>query len=117
MTALHMPTGGCNTATSFLEDLSRSVVTCKVGLGLAYLSGTDDILAGVSARKQIVLGGGVSPVMLKVKVQADVNTQGSQVRALFLGHIVRQEFSIADLRASSPSLISTTTFPGHGLHS
>ena len=82
-----MPTGACDTANSFLEDVSCFVVTCKVGLGLSYLSGTDDILAGVSARKQIVLGSGVSPVTLKVKVQADVNTQASQVRALLLGQM------------------------------
>ena len=78
------PCGDCITANSCFGKYERIDVTCKVGLGLAYLSGTDDILAGVSARKQIILGSGVSPITLKVKVQADVNTQGSQVKPLSL---------------------------------
>ena len=100
------PTGGCNTVDVYLEDLSCHGFTCKVGLGLAYLSGTDDILAGVSARKQIILGSGVSPVTLKLKVQADVNTQASQVRAALRGQHVRQEHSFDSSESVEPILSS-----------
>ncbi|CAL5226065.1 g8878 [Coccomyxa viridis] len=51
----------------------------QVGLGLTYLSHTDDILAGLMARKQLLVGPATNPIMLKVKAQADFNTHTAQV--------------------------------------
>ena len=53
-------------------------VVCKVGLGLTYLSHTDDILAGLMARKQLLLGPSTNPITLKVKAQVDYNTHTAQ---------------------------------------
>ena len=50
-----------------------------MGLGLTYLTGTDDILAGAVAQKSIFLGPRKSAVELKLKAQADYNTQTQQV--------------------------------------
>ena len=50
-----------------------------MGLGLTYLSGTDDILTGVVAQKQFFFGPTLNPLSLKVKGQADYNMQTQQV--------------------------------------
>ena len=57
---------------------------CKVGLGLTYLSHTDDILAGVMARKQVLVGPATNPITFKLKAQADLNTHTSQACRLLL---------------------------------
>ena len=54
----------------------------QVGVGLTYLSGTDDILAGMVAQRSFFLGPPQSPLELKVKAHADYNTQTQQVRCL-----------------------------------
>ena len=54
----------------------------QVGVGLTYLSGTDDILAGMVAQRSFFLGPPRSPLELKVKAYADYNTQTQQVRCL-----------------------------------
>ncbi len=53
-------------------------LVCKVGLGLTYLSHTDDILAGLMARKQLFVGPATNPITVKVKAQADFNTHTAQ---------------------------------------
>ena len=53
-------------------------VVCKVGLGLTYLSHTDDLLAGVMAKKQMLVGPALNPIRLQLKAQADFNAQTSQ---------------------------------------
>ena len=50
-------------------------------MGMTYLSGTDDILAGVVAQKSFFLGPPRSPLELKLKAHADYNTQTQQVRS------------------------------------
>ena len=55
-----------------------SILTCQVGLGLTYLSHSDDILAGMVAQKQTFIGSAESPVTLKLKAQADFHAQTSQ---------------------------------------
>ena len=49
-------------------------------MGLTYLSGTDDILAGMVAQKSFFLGPPRSPLELKLKAHADYNTQTQQAR-------------------------------------
>lgn len=50
-----------------------------MGIGITYLSGTDDVLTGVVAQKQFFFGPTLNPLSLKVKAQADYNTQTQQV--------------------------------------
>ena len=57
-------------------------MVCKVGLGLTYLSHTDDLLAGVLAKAQMLVGSAVNHIMLQVKAQADFNAQTSQACCL-----------------------------------
>ncbi len=57
-------------------------VALQVGLGVTYLSGTDDILTGVVAQKQFFFGQTLNPFSLKVKAQADYNTQTQQVTTI-----------------------------------
>lgn len=53
----------------------------QVGIGGTYLSGTDDILAGVTAQKQFFFGPARSPLAVKLKAQADYNLQTKQVNS------------------------------------
>ena len=46
---------------------------------MTYLSHTDDLLLGILAKKQMLIGPARDPVTLKVKAQADFNAQTSQV--------------------------------------
>ena len=68
----------------FLPHKFASVATWRVqvGVGLTYLSGTDDILAGMVAQRSFFLGPPRSPLELKVKAHADYNTQTQQVCCL-----------------------------------
>ena len=61
-----------------LDLLHCSILTCQVGLGLTYLSHSDDILAGMVAQKQTFIGSAENPVTLKLKAQADFHAQTSQ---------------------------------------
>lgn len=66
----------------YLSPVGRKA---QVGLGLTYLSHTDDLLAGVMAKKQMLVGPALNPIRLQLKAQADFNAQTSQVDAV--GHI------------------------------
>jgi hypothetical protein len=54
----------------------------QVGIGVTYLSGTDDILTGAVAQKQFLFGPALNPLSLKLKAQADYNTQTQQVTSI-----------------------------------
>ena len=56
----------------------------QVGIGVTYLSGTDDILTGAVAQKQFFFGPTLNPLSLKLKAQADYNTQTQQVTLIGL---------------------------------
>lgn len=68
-----------NACPSEISICLQCHLLCKVGLGLTYLSHTDDLLAGMLAQKQFVLGPAINPILLKLKAQADFNAQTSQV--------------------------------------
>lgn len=58
-----------------LQTLEKKRV--KFGAGLAYVSGTDDILVGLTAKKLFKLG--TSESWLGVKATADYNTMSQEV--------------------------------------
>jgi hypothetical protein len=56
-----------------------TLVCVQVGIGGTYLSGTDDVLAGLVAQRQYFFGPNRSPLAIKLKAQADYNLQTKQV--------------------------------------
>ncbi|KAK9902789.1 hypothetical protein WJX75_006026 [Coccomyxa subellipsoidea] len=70
----------------------------QVGIGVTYLSGTDDILTGAVAQKQFLFGPALNPLSLKLKAQADYNTQTQQVDGVGRVQISKTVYNFTDMQ-------------------